>query len=164
MHHLTDGHWSLEELLGSTAMQSLRERLAGSPPRQAIQEVQAFLAQAVRTVRRVIPAHLVHAAQRIMANPQTRMEALAHDMGLSERHLERHFQDVIGLPPKSFASIARFQAALRQLGQTSSLADAAILCGYYDQAHLSNVLKRFTGRTAKALMSDFSKNRQAASR
>jgi transcriptional regulator GlxA family with amidase domain len=58
--------------------------------------------------------------------------------GLSRRHLERRFQEVVGLSPKRFSRITRFQHALRIFEQGASGRRGAVtaVCGYADQAHL----------------------------
>jgi AraC-like DNA-binding protein len=75
-------------------------------------------------------------------------------MELADRHcttvrqLERNFKYHIGLSPKEFINIIRYKFA-QQLILTShpkrSLADIAFECGYYDQAHLSREIKKYTG-------------------
>jgi AraC-like DNA-binding protein len=64
------------------------------------------------------------------------------------RQLERNFKYHIGLSPKEFINIIRYKFA-QQLILTShpkrTLSDIAFECGYYDQAHLSNEIKKYTG-------------------
>ena len=64
------------------------------------------------------------------------------------RQLERNFKKLIGLSPKEYSNIIRFQNALsliKKSNQNSSLLDIAFECGYYDHSHLSNEIKRNTG-------------------
>jgi AraC-like DNA-binding protein len=66
------------------------------------------------------------------------------------RQLERNFKKLIGLSPKEYSNIIRFQYALsliKKSKQSRSLLDIAFECGYYDHAHLSNEIKRNTGLT-----------------
>nr|WP_294858582.1 helix-turn-helix domain-containing protein [uncultured Fluviicola sp.] len=70
------------------------------------------------------------------------------------RQLERNFKRLIGLSPKEYANIIRFQNALRLIknsNQNRSLLDIAFECGYYDHAHLSNEIKRNTGLSPSLL-------------
>jgi AraC-like DNA-binding protein len=64
------------------------------------------------------------------------------------RQLERNFKYYIGLSPKELLNIIRYKFA-QQLIQTRhpkrTLADIAFECGYYDQAHLSREIKKYTG-------------------
>ena len=64
------------------------------------------------------------------------------------RHLERMFKKFVGLSPKAYSNIIRFQNALNIIKNSAnnrSFLDIAFECGYYDHAHLSNQIKRHTG-------------------
>jgi AraC-like DNA-binding protein len=54
-----------------------------------------------------------------------------------------------GLTPKTLARVLRFGRACGYLrsGRTASLAETAVMCGYYDQAHLTNDWRRLSGCT-----------------
>ncbi|MBY8962147.1 helix-turn-helix transcriptional regulator [Flavobacterium sp. D11R37] len=70
------------------------------------------------------------------------------------RQLERNFKKHIGLSPKEYSNIIRFQNALRLIRnskQDRSLLDIAFECGYYDHSHLSNEIKRNTGLSPSLL-------------
>ena len=65
------------------------------------------------------------------------------------RQLERSFKEHTGLSPKEYSNIIRFQNALsiiRNSAENRSLLDIAFECGYYDHSHLTNDMKRNTGR------------------
>lgn len=79
---------------------------------------------------------------------------------LSKRHfttvrqLERNFKRFIGLSPKEYSNIIRFQNALsliKKSNQNRSLLDIAFECGYYDHSHLNNEFKRNTGLSPSLL-------------
>lgn len=64
------------------------------------------------------------------------------------RQLERNFKKYIGLSPKEYSNIIRFQNALsiiKNSNQNRSLLDIAFECGYYDHSHLSKEIKQNTG-------------------
>lgn len=82
------------------------------------------------------------------ANGQISIQALAKKHFLTERGLERSFQQHIGVSPKEFANIIRFRCALSKIKNKpsrQSLLDIAFDCGYYDHSHLANDIKRYTG-------------------
>ncbi|WP_343690474.1 AraC family transcriptional regulator [Chitinophaga sp.] len=70
------------------------------------------------------------------------------------RQLERYFKKYIGLSPKEYVNIIRFQHALtiiKNSDKDRSLLDIAFECGYYDHAHLTNEIKRHTGLSPSLL-------------
>lgn len=82
------------------------------------------------------------------ANGQISIDTLAKRNHTTVRQLERSFKKHIGISPKEFANIVRFKATLSKIKhnkQQESLLDIAFDCGYYDHAHLTNEIKRYTG-------------------
>jgi AraC-like DNA-binding protein len=82
---------------------------------------------------------------------QGELGRFAAHAGISIRQWERRFLDAVGLPPKLFSRIQRFQRVLQELGQQENWADVAIRCGYYDQAHLIRDFRDFSGETPTRL-------------
>lgn len=79
---------------------------------------------------------------------QIGISALSKRNFTTVRQLERSFKKHIGLSPKEYSNIIRFQRALsiiRNSDENKSLSDITFECGYYDHAHLSNEIKRNTG-------------------
>jgi AraC-like DNA-binding protein len=74
---------------------------------------------------------------------------LSATTGVPDRTLRRRMRDAVGLPPKVFAGVLRFQHAMRRLqgDHAPTLADVATDCGYSDQAHLTREFQRFGGFT-----------------
>jgi AraC-like DNA-binding protein len=79
------------------------------------------------------------------------MDRLAGQCGLSPRQFRRLCLKHSGLSPKFLARALRFRYAVSRLTTSkSSAADLALDCGYYDQAHLINEFRAFSGRTPSA--------------
>lgn len=74
--------------------------------------------------------------------------ALLDRSGLPARTLSRVFVRHLGLPPKFFLRVARFERATAALVRSPDvpLAELALACGYYDQAHLCRECGEFAGR------------------
>jgi AraC-like DNA-binding protein len=72
---------------------------------------------------------------------------LASASGYSARRLGQLFEDEIGLGPKSFSRIVRFQRAVRRLhaGGDVRWDELALDCGYCDQSHFANDFHGFSG-------------------
>lgn len=75
---------------------------------------------------------------------------VARELGWSDRRLLRAFRRWVGPPPTVYARLVRFRRALALLGSAQPLADVALACGYYDQAHLNRDFKAFAGVTPGA--------------
>lgn len=72
---------------------------------------------------------------------------LAKHLGLSQRHFINVFSKQVGITPKQFARVQRFQRAadLTRSSLTPNWADIAAACGYFDQSHLIHDFKILSG-------------------
>lgn len=72
---------------------------------------------------------------------------LAKKVNLNPYYLTRLFKQVVGLPPHAYQVQRRIQAAKRWIKSGTSLVEAATLCGFTDQSHLSRHFKKAVGVT-----------------
>ncbi len=110
-----------------------------------------YLENILRSAHRSGPPEddpVAYVVDEIMAQSgQLSIEASAKMVGLSPRQFRRRFESAVGLNPKLFARIIRFQHVL-SLSKTCDRKDWASLAidaGYYDQAHMINDYKAFYG-------------------
>ncbi|MGW7572675.1 helix-turn-helix domain-containing protein [Streptomyces sp. NPDC054765] len=93
--------------------------------------------------------------------------ALAADVGWSPRHLTARFRQETGLTPKTAARVIRFDRARRLLGAAAGsgtpvlLADLAVRCGYFDQAHLAREFRSLAGCPPSQWLAEEFRNVQA---
>lgn len=75
------------------------------------------------------------------------LKELQKNTQLSERSFERRFKQSIGITPKLFSRICRFQASLKQLRKNnySKLSDIAFENEYADQSHFIRTFQEFAG-------------------
>ena len=113
--------------------------------------VQEFAAARIAAAPPAAPG-VLHALARLHATGGTvDVRTLAGEVGWSRKHLAARFHEQVGLAPKALARVLRFRRALRLLaGPDPSLADVALRCGYYDQAHFNRDFRAFTGTTPGA--------------
>jgi AraC-like DNA-binding protein len=142
----------LEDLLDEP---TLAERLADAPSWES-----RFRLLDALFARRVAPPTEVDWAWRaIVASGGTkRVGAVAEALGWSRKRLASRFREEVGVPAKTLARIVRFDRA-RTLAETSQPPDwarIAIEAGYYDQSHLINDFRAFTGRTPETFFQDAS--------
>jgi AraC-like DNA-binding protein len=116
--------------------------------RQRVSAIESFL---LARLSQVLPrdALLEAAVARVLENAgQITVDALTRQMRVGQRELERRFREKIGLGPKRFCRIVRFQDVFRQHGlDEDAWARVAVDCGYYDQPHFIREFKRITGET-----------------
>jgi AraC-like DNA-binding protein len=81
------------------------------------------------------------------------VEGLARAAGVSRQQLARAFRQSIGVGPKLYGRLARFQAVLVHAGTGRRVdwAGAALDLGFADQSHLIAECRRFGGLTPRAL-------------
>ncbi len=85
----------------------------------------------------------------------------ARQFGVSQRQLERHFKQMVGVSPKFYSRIIRLQSivAASQFQRSDDLSDLALRFGYYDQSHFVREFSEFAGKSPTAFLRD--KNRMA---
>jgi AraC-like DNA-binding protein len=143
LHELFNRTVALEDVLPQA--RELTERLANAPTWAARQ---AIVADALGrlTDPRPVPWEVRHAYRRLVASHgAVRVEQLARETGWSRRHLGERFRREVGLTPKAFARLARFERAVGLLRGGMPLADAAYACGYADQPHMNRDFRAFLG-------------------
>ena len=144
LHNL---HVSLENLWGHEA-RLLRERLLeAQTPQMKFQVLEeCLLEQAFRPLQR---HRAVDHALALFRNIHTApaIAELADEIGISSRRFIQLFSSEVGLTPKLFARVRRFQNVLLQLRNAAEIdwADLAAGCGYFDQAHFIHDFKDFSG-------------------
>jgi AraC-like DNA-binding protein len=146
---LVDQHVPLAAVRPALAAR-LDERLAaaGDPLVALEQELMRSLADLGE------PDPVVRAATALLAGGSAGVADVARRVYVSERQLQRRFDEGVGYGPKTFQRIARFQRAVGQLGRDGAeLARTAISAGYSDQAHLTRESRRLAGLSPRELVS-----------
>ena len=98
----------------------------------------------------------------LLRDPAARAEAVAAEVGLSERQFRRRSQAAAGYGPKTLQRVLRFHRFVRLLDAAPARADAspsappdlaalAAKAGYADQAHLTRECSALSGFTPAAL-------------
>lgn len=85
----------------------------------------------------------------IRSRGQTRINEVAAGIGWTSRQLEREFRVGVGISPKAFARIMRFQNLLRLVGEgvLREWTSLALEGGYADQPHMVREFREFAGHT-----------------
>ncbi len=78
---------------------------------------------------------------------------LSDKLFMSKRQIERLFKQTVGISPKMYAQIIRFNSAMAELTEKRTLTEVCYNYNYFDQAHFIKDFKRFTGMTPKSYFS-----------
>ena len=144
---LENAHIGLDQAWGRAGVE-LHERLIGAPTMATrFGILQNFLLSRPWSSARRHPG-VAAALAAIEHNPSVRIADIRDLVGVSTKRLIALFRAEVGLSPKAYARIRRFQAALRLVG-TGSVPGARVAAdvGYFDQAHLVREFRSFTGMT-----------------
>ena len=78
--------------------------------------------------------------------------AVIAQVGLSERRFSEVFRNEVGLTPKLYSRVRRFQRVLGSLETSVDIdwANVSLSCGYFDQAHFIHDFRAFAGMTPSA--------------
>jgi AraC-like DNA-binding protein len=145
----TNDSIDLNEIFKNEATELYHRMMEQRTIDQKINMLEAFLIQKLKKGRSEEKLRLVeHICNQPFDCDILHVEDLASKYGFSERYIQKLFTDFIGISPKSFFNIQRFNRSLELVRSSgSSLTAIAHECGYYDQAHFIKEFKNFTGMT-----------------
>src|SRR5919198_4890516 len=150
---LGDAHVDLATLWGRAAAGELRDRLCAA---SAVRERFLILERAlVDRLRRTARRHgAVPVAADALGGGGVTVGEVAARLDLSRRRLIEVFTAEIGMTPKAFARVRRFQRTLARAQAPSSpeWGRLALECGYFDQSHLIRDFVEFSGFSPAELL------------
>lgn len=169
---LTDTHVNMETLWGRSAL-LLREQLCETQnPEERFRIAENALK---RHLFRPLEHHyaVLSGLDALMASERPgltgheedciRVRDIARNIGVSERRFIQVFRSEVGLTPRRFYRIQRFQRALALLQRTIAAPDFASIaaeCTYFDQSHLIHDFVAFSGFTPMAYVRQEQRLRQ----
>lgn len=119
-----------------------------------IQLVNGWLENQFINHQKIDVSRVSHACNLIDAHQGTLpIEQLTQGMRLSKRALEYHFQEQVGISPKLYSRITRFNALFDVVknDQASDWQELLFKYNYFDQAHLIKEFKCFSGNPPSRL-------------
>jgi AraC-like DNA-binding protein len=149
-----NAHVSLDTIWGTGGV-DLRERLAeaGTPGDKVCVLAEALLQQATGPlIRRPAVTFALKAFRGGV--PAGTVREVTEQIGLSSRRFIQVFSEEVGLTPKLFSRVQRFQKALRMIRRRGDVdwAEVAAASGYFDQAHLIHDFREFSGLSPTAYL------------
>lgn len=156
-HELRDAHVPLEALWGARAGELRQRLLEAGTPQAGFRVLEESLSERAMRPARRHPAHpaVAFALEEFRYAPHARkVSEVRARTGLSARRFIRLFDEEVGLTPKLFCRVRRFQEALCLIedGRGVGWADLALASGYFDQAHFARDFRGFSGLTPTAYL------------
>jgi AraC-like DNA-binding protein len=146
------------DLVFGRKIHALREQLLHSSSiKQMFLLTEKFLSgQAGDALHATTPSQCVeYAVSNIMNQPTILgFQQLSMQIGYSQKHFIDLFKKQVGVPPKQYLKIMRFQKAIREIEKKQAVhwSSVAVESGFYDQAHFINDFKEFSGFTPNQYM------------
>lgn len=147
MTELSDQVFDAELVFGS-GIRSLRDQLLEAPnPESKFQTASDWLSKRLEKAIEVNPV-LNFAIDHLKENPTLdQVKTLSRLTGYSQKQFIHLFKTQIGLTPKYFQRVIRFNKVLEEVEQKSEINWTALSqhCGFYDQAHFIREFQKFSG-------------------
>ncbi len=156
---LADAHVNLECIWGLPA-NLLRERLCDTA---TATERFSLLEESLIDH---LPGPLEHhyavsaALKAFSRNAATTVRDIAKDVGLSERRFIQIFKKEVGMTPKLFSRVQRFQQARAIIHRHEGAVDWAAIameCGYFDQSHMIREFDEFSDISPAAYLRQYNR-------
>ncbi|MFD8692267.1 DUF6597 domain-containing transcriptional factor [Streptomyces sp. NPDC059651] len=148
-HELRDRRVALADLWPAALVGELTERVAGAAdPAAALEDI---------AVHRAADTGPPDAAMRSVAaqlDSGRTVAQTAQSVGLGARQLHRRSLHAFGYGPKTLARVLRLQRALALVRAGTPYAEAALLAGCADQAHLAREMRDLAGTTVTGYFGD----------
>jgi len=143
------------DLIWGRLVYDIRDQLLEiDSPEEKLLCFESFLLDQVK--RSLVPNRAIaFAVHQLQYSPQfLAIRDLAAQIGITQKHLITQFEKVVGLRPKSFARVAKFNKVLSIIEQQKQVEWTSIAyeCGYYDQAHFIKEFHTFSGLNPSAYL------------
>jgi AraC-like DNA-binding protein len=146
MPELTDRAYEARSVLGHVVLE-IEQKLADAADFAERTRIATDFLLRYATLRTTPDAVAKVANEFLIENGALRIDGAAERAALSVRQFERVFCEQVGVPPKLYARIVRFHAALKAKREMTDRlwTDIAYEFGYYDQMHMIRDFQSFSG-------------------
>jgi len=147
---LRDQVVEIETLWGTAALHLREQLLAALRPELKFRILERFLLGRLvaQSSDGLLERRVMYALDQFRRDSEmVRIGEVVDQLGISHKHFVAQFRRHVGLAPKMFCRVLRFQDALAEVAarKTIAWADVAQSCGYFDQAHFATDFRDFSG-------------------
>jgi AraC-like DNA-binding protein len=147
LSELTDKIIELDEIWNSRFLH-LRDKLINfTNPNKRVETVESFLLKISKNKLDICKSVDFTIDELSRKESSVKIKELADKIGYSHKHFVHLFEQKVGITPKYYSRIMKFQQAVMSLERQKNVDwfDLAYQCAYYDQSHFVNEFKRFSG-------------------
>ncbi|WP_223787621.1 helix-turn-helix domain-containing protein [Marinicella meishanensis] len=153
MAQFTDRVFPAQEVFGAAVLDLRENLLSLSTAEDKMTLVANWLIGRVQPDL-AVPDKLSQVIQAMQAEPIAHHAQVIEQYPHSQKHLIEQFKQYVGLTPKSFHRMLRFNDLLATIQNQQSIqwSDVSHLCGYADQSHFIKEFKHFSGFNPQAFI------------
>lgn len=144
---IVDSFVDIEDLWGRTGQKFEQQVLEAKNLCQRINIIEKFLMKFLMQYGKN-DQYVDMAVKKLLYNYKTvSIKGISRDSFLSQRQMERKFKSAVGVSPKIFQRISRFEAVMKKLllQQEKNYLPVILDHGYYDQSHFLKEFKSYLG-------------------
>jgi AraC-like DNA-binding protein len=145
MTELVDRHIALDAIWGARGVDLRHRLMSAADPKAMFRILEQSLSARIHRPLLIHPAVAHALAARPADGASARVAEVQQASGYSPRHFIALFRSAVGLNPKHYYRIRRFNATVRSMAAGGCLGDIAAAAGYSDQAHLTRDFREFAG-------------------
>jgi AraC-like DNA-binding protein len=148
MHELANQHCAAHAVFGPKVSKLLQRLGEARSFEERVQLADAFIVE-LSSGRPVDDSVELAANEIFRSQGNCKIDSLAHHTGFSMRNFRRRFHDYLGISPKLYARIVRFESVLKTKATAPQMSwmNAAHHAGYSDQMHMVHDFRKFSGST-----------------
>lgn len=146
LHELAERVVPAAELAGA-ALETFREELHAAPESSDKFAVADAWLERNYDAELAPPKSIVATVDLLQSQPASKLNDVVEQFPGSQKHLIDQFKKYVGLTPKQYQRVLRFNDVFQQMqkDQFLSWSDIAHRCGYSDQSHFIREFKHFSG-------------------
>ena len=146
MHELSNRVTPAAELAGAELLALRRELLNSTTSAEKFSAAERWLDARLR-IDLIAPDGVASVVAALQAAPANEFAAAVSNFDGSHKHLIDQFHKYVGLTPKRYQRVLRFNEIFGHIQREQRLdwADIAARCGYSDQSHFIREFKHFSG-------------------
>lgn len=152
---IRDNFFSANEVLGNPVSHFYHQLLHIADAKQMAAAADTFLMSAISHQKQVLSNNSIAAmSQHLVTGKNINIASCAYHANMSLRNFERRFKEQVGIAPKLFSRLLRFNASFQLKISNPAISWANVACefGYADTLHLIKEFKQFTNASPAVIL------------